>query len=82
MVPHNRSGESTTLRQPTSSAYEDDAISSSLGQQSLPPVLWSLLPQKKLLVLTAQSLLQEHHSRTSLRAPNKTPLLQDVRTQK
>ncbi|KAJ9050638.1 hypothetical protein DSO57_1012608 [Entomophthora muscae] len=37
-VPHNRSGESTTLRQPTSLAYMDDAISSSLGQQSLPPV--------------------------------------------
>ncbi|KAJ9056007.1 hypothetical protein DSO57_1037512 [Entomophthora muscae] len=37
-VPHDRSGESTTLRQPTSSAYKDDAISSSLGQQSLPPV--------------------------------------------
>ncbi|KAJ9078757.1 hypothetical protein DSO57_1003615 [Entomophthora muscae] len=37
-VPHNRSGESTTLHQPKSSAYEDDAISSSLGQQSLPPV--------------------------------------------
>ncbi|KAJ9090425.1 hypothetical protein DSO57_1002734 [Entomophthora muscae] len=37
-VPHDRSGESTTLRQPTSSVYKDDAISSSLGQQSLPPV--------------------------------------------
>ncbi|KAJ9070910.1 hypothetical protein DSO57_1002540 [Entomophthora muscae] len=37
-VPHNRSGESTTLRQPTSSAYKDDAISSSLGKQSLLPV--------------------------------------------
>ncbi|KAJ9056749.1 hypothetical protein DSO57_1029770 [Entomophthora muscae] len=36
-VPHDGSGESTTLRQPTSSAYKDDAISS-LGQQSLPPV--------------------------------------------
>ncbi|KAJ9052071.1 hypothetical protein DSO57_1037812 [Entomophthora muscae] len=42
-VPHDRSGESTTLRQPTSSAYKDDAISSSLGQQSLPPV-FVLLP--------------------------------------
>ncbi|KAJ9070813.1 hypothetical protein DSO57_1003675 [Entomophthora muscae] len=37
-VPHDGSEESTTLRQPTSSAYKDDAISSSLGQQSLPPV--------------------------------------------
>ncbi|KAJ9061387.1 hypothetical protein DSO57_1021176 [Entomophthora muscae] len=37
-VPHDRSGESTTLRQPTSSSYKDDAISSSLRQQSLPPV--------------------------------------------
>ncbi|KAJ9066142.1 hypothetical protein DSO57_1012541 [Entomophthora muscae] len=37
-VPHDRSGESTTLRQSTSSAYKDDAISSFLGQQSLPPV--------------------------------------------
>ncbi|KAJ9056145.1 hypothetical protein DSO57_1036015 [Entomophthora muscae] len=37
-VPHDRSGESTTLRQPTSSAYKEDAISSSLGQKSLPPV--------------------------------------------
>ncbi|KAJ9051024.1 hypothetical protein DSO57_1008571 [Entomophthora muscae] len=37
-VPHDRYGESTTLRQPTSSAYKDDAISSSLGQQSLSPV--------------------------------------------
>ncbi|KAJ9089119.1 hypothetical protein DSO57_1016215 [Entomophthora muscae] len=37
-VPHDRSGESTTLRQPNSSAYKDDAISSSLGQQSFPPV--------------------------------------------
>ncbi|KAJ9079836.1 hypothetical protein DSO57_1031492 [Entomophthora muscae] len=37
-VPHNRSGESTTLCQQTSSAYKDDAISFSLGQQSLPPV--------------------------------------------
>ncbi|KAJ9061902.1 hypothetical protein DSO57_1016136 [Entomophthora muscae] len=37
-VPHDRSEESTTLRQPTSSEYKDDAISSSLGQQSLPPV--------------------------------------------
>ncbi|KAJ9089689.1 hypothetical protein DSO57_1010186 [Entomophthora muscae] len=37
-VPHDRSGESTTLRQPTSSAYKDDAISSSSGQQSLPPL--------------------------------------------
>ncbi|KAJ9087281.1 hypothetical protein DSO57_1034673 [Entomophthora muscae] len=37
-VPHNGSGESTTLRQPTSSAYKDDTISSSLGQQSLLPV--------------------------------------------
>ncbi|KAJ9068669.1 hypothetical protein DSO57_1026372 [Entomophthora muscae] len=45
--------------------------------------LWSLLPQKKLLVLTAHSLLQEHHNRTSLRIPNKTPLLlQGARTQK
>ncbi|KAJ9087428.1 hypothetical protein DSO57_1033476 [Entomophthora muscae] len=37
--------------------------------------LWSLLPQKKLLVLTAQSLLQEHHNRTSLRTTNETLLL-------
>ncbi|KAJ9062696.1 hypothetical protein DSO57_1008147 [Entomophthora muscae] len=37
-VPHDRSGESTTLRQPTISAYKNDVISSSLGQQSLPPV--------------------------------------------
>ncbi|KAJ9066025.1 hypothetical protein DSO57_1013683 [Entomophthora muscae] len=37
-VPHDGSGESTTLRQPTSSAYKDDVISSSLGQKSLPPV--------------------------------------------
>ncbi|KAJ9086003.1 hypothetical protein DSO57_1008518 [Entomophthora muscae] len=37
-VPHDGSGESTTLHQPTSSAYEDDTISSSLGRQSLPPV--------------------------------------------
>ncbi|KAJ9051729.1 hypothetical protein DSO57_1001995 [Entomophthora muscae] len=37
-VPHDGSEESTTLCQPTSSAYEDDAISSSSGQQSLPPV--------------------------------------------
>ncbi|KAJ9060643.1 hypothetical protein DSO57_1028693 [Entomophthora muscae] len=37
-VPHDRSGESTTLRQPTSSAYKDDALSSSSGKQSLPPV--------------------------------------------
>ncbi|KAJ9085598.1 hypothetical protein DSO57_1012396 [Entomophthora muscae] len=37
-VPHDGSGKSTTLRQSTSSAYKDDAISSSLGQQSLPPV--------------------------------------------
>ncbi|KAJ9054525.1 hypothetical protein DSO57_1013398 [Entomophthora muscae] len=38
-VPHDRSGESTTLCQPTNSVYKDDTISSSLGQQSLPPVL-------------------------------------------
>ncbi|KAJ9074707.1 hypothetical protein DSO57_1003763 [Entomophthora muscae] len=37
-VPHDRSGEITTLRQPTSSAYKDDTISSSLGRKSLPPV--------------------------------------------
>ncbi|KAJ9074246.1 hypothetical protein DSO57_1008510 [Entomophthora muscae] len=37
-VPHDRSGESTTLRQPTSSAHKDDVISSYLGRQSLPPV--------------------------------------------
>ncbi|KAJ9067105.1 hypothetical protein DSO57_1003018 [Entomophthora muscae] len=37
-VPHGKSGESTTLRQPTISAYKDDAISSSLGRQGLPPV--------------------------------------------
>ncbi|KAJ9077855.1 hypothetical protein DSO57_1012678 [Entomophthora muscae] len=37
-VPHDRSGESTTLCQPTSSAYEDDAISSSSGQRSWSPV--------------------------------------------
>ncbi|KAJ9076506.1 hypothetical protein DSO57_1025484 [Entomophthora muscae] len=37
-VPHDISRESTTLRQPTSSAYKDDAISSSSGQQSLPSV--------------------------------------------
>ncbi|KAJ9059536.1 hypothetical protein DSO57_1001605 [Entomophthora muscae] len=37
-VPHDRSGESITLFQPTSSAYKDDTISSSLGRQSLPPV--------------------------------------------
>ncbi|KAJ9085703.1 hypothetical protein DSO57_1011405 [Entomophthora muscae] len=37
-VPHDGSGESTTLRQPTSSAYKDDAISSFLGQQRLLPV--------------------------------------------
>ncbi|KAJ9048932.1 hypothetical protein DSO57_1029764 [Entomophthora muscae] len=37
--------------------------------------LWSLLPKKKDLALTAQSLLQEHHNRTSLRVNNKTPLL-------
>ncbi|KAJ9057153.1 hypothetical protein DSO57_1025312 [Entomophthora muscae] len=66
----------------TSSAYKDDAISSSSGQQSLPPVFVVPLPQKKLLALTAQSLLQEHHNRTSLRIPNETPLhLQDARLQ-
>ncbi|KAJ9049317.1 hypothetical protein DSO57_1025739 [Entomophthora muscae] len=37
-VSHDVSGESTTLRQPTSSAYKDDAISSSSGRQRLPPV--------------------------------------------
>ncbi|KAJ9072057.1 hypothetical protein DSO57_1031068 [Entomophthora muscae] len=37
-VPHDGSGESTTLCQPTSSAYKDDAISSFWGRQSLPPV--------------------------------------------
>ncbi|KAJ9089563.1 hypothetical protein DSO57_1011618 [Entomophthora muscae] len=37
-VPHDRSGKSATLHQPTSSAYKDDAISSSSGRQSLPPV--------------------------------------------
>ncbi|KAJ9060602.1 hypothetical protein DSO57_1029041 [Entomophthora muscae] len=37
-VPHYRSGESTTLCQPTSSSYKDNAISSSSGRQSLPPV--------------------------------------------
>ncbi|KAJ9082846.1 hypothetical protein DSO57_1000831 [Entomophthora muscae] len=37
-VPHDRYGESTTLHQLTSSAYKDDAISYSLGRQSLSPV--------------------------------------------
>ncbi|KAJ9067609.1 hypothetical protein DSO57_1037405 [Entomophthora muscae] len=37
-VSQDGSRESTTLRQPTSSAYKDDVISSFLGQQSLPSV--------------------------------------------
>ncbi|KAJ9068365.1 hypothetical protein DSO57_1029465 [Entomophthora muscae] len=37
-VPHDGSGESTTPRQPTISAYKDDTISSFLGRQSLPSV--------------------------------------------
>ncbi|KAJ9053796.1 hypothetical protein DSO57_1020637 [Entomophthora muscae] len=37
-VPHDRSEVSTTLCQPTSSAYKNDAISSSSGRQSLSPV--------------------------------------------
>ncbi|KAJ9061511.1 hypothetical protein DSO57_1019854 [Entomophthora muscae] len=82
-VPHDGSGESTTQRQPTSSTYKDDAISSSSGDKACHPCLWSLLPQKKLLALIAQSLLREHHGRNSLCVPNKTPLLlQDVRMQK
>ncbi|KAJ9088703.1 hypothetical protein DSO57_1020487 [Entomophthora muscae] len=35
---HDVYAESTTLRQLTSSVYEDNAILSSLGRQSLPPV--------------------------------------------
>ncbi|KAJ9084795.1 hypothetical protein DSO57_1020599 [Entomophthora muscae] len=37
-VHHDRSGESTTLRQPTSFSYKDENISSSLERQSLPSV--------------------------------------------
>ncbi|KAJ9066048.1 hypothetical protein DSO57_1013490 [Entomophthora muscae] len=82
-VPKDESGESTTLRQPTSSAYKDDTLLSSLGRQSLPPVFVVPPTLKKLLTLISQSLLQENHSRTSLHVPEKTPLLlQDVRTQK
>ncbi|KAJ9086528.1 hypothetical protein DSO57_1003080 [Entomophthora muscae] len=82
-VPHNISGESTTLCQTTSSAYKDDGFFSPWEDKACHLCLWSLLPQKKLLALTAQSLLQEHHNRKSLRVPNKTPLLlQDARTQK
>ncbi|KAJ9062088.1 hypothetical protein DSO57_1014510 [Entomophthora muscae] len=81
-VPHDRSGESTTLHQPTSSACEDDAISFSLGQQSLSSVFVVPPTPEKIFALTTQSLLQEHHNRTSLHVSNKTPLLlQDARTQ-
>ncbi|KAJ9059560.1 hypothetical protein DSO57_1001102 [Entomophthora muscae] len=37
-VPHDGFGESTTLRQLTSSAYKDNTISSFLGRKSLPPM--------------------------------------------
>ncbi|KAJ9049784.1 hypothetical protein DSO57_1021005 [Entomophthora muscae] len=74
-VPYDRSRESTTLHQSTSSAYKDDTISSFSGRQSLLPVFMVPLPQKKLLALIAQSLLQEHHGSTSLCRPDKTLLL-------
>ncbi|KAJ9074930.1 hypothetical protein DSO57_1001403 [Entomophthora muscae] len=38
-MPHDGSGERTTLCQTTSSAYKDVVISSSSGRQSLPPML-------------------------------------------
>ncbi|KAJ9072235.1 hypothetical protein DSO57_1029680 [Entomophthora muscae] len=36
-MPHDRSGESTTLCQPSSSAYKDDTLLFSSGRRSLPP---------------------------------------------
>ncbi|KAJ9068333.1 hypothetical protein DSO57_1029797 [Entomophthora muscae] len=79
---HDRSGESTTLRQPTSSAYKDDAISSSSGQQSLPPVfVVPPTPEENPCPNRSES-SSGHQHRTSLNVPNKTPLLlQDARTQ-
>ncbi|KAJ9078012.1 hypothetical protein DSO57_1011059 [Entomophthora muscae] len=82
-VPHDGSRESTTLRQPTNSPTKMMLSHPPWEDKACHLCLWSLLLQKKLLALTAQSLLQGHHDRTSLCVPNKTPLLlQDARTQK
>ncbi|KAJ9085842.1 hypothetical protein DSO57_1009950 [Entomophthora muscae] len=81
-VPHDRSGKSTTLRQLTSSAYEDDAISSSLRQQSLPPVFVVPPTPEETPRPNCSESSAGASQQTFLHIPNKPPLLLlDAKTQ-
>ncbi|KAJ9064071.1 hypothetical protein DSO57_1034223 [Entomophthora muscae] len=74
-VLHDRSGESTTLHQPTSSAYKDDTISSSLGRQSLPPVFVVPPTPEKAPRPNCSESSEGASQKNFFCVPNKTPLL-------
>ncbi|KAJ9069270.1 hypothetical protein DSO57_1020082 [Entomophthora muscae] len=81
-IHHDEYAESTTLRQLLALSMKTTPSCLPWEEKAYHPCLWSLPPQKKLLALTAWSLLLGHLGRTSLHVPNKTPLLlQDVSTQ-